>query len=88
MGVPAVPLAQLYDGCKQEIEGRGGEVNLRMPLRSIVFANGAIQGAEFDEGRREIADAYIFAVPHETLAKLLPEKIGAKPSRGWRIWTK
>src|SRR6266567_6913334 len=26
MGVPAVPLANLYDGCKSEIECRGGEV--------------------------------------------------------------
>ena len=33
MGVPAVPLAELYDGCKVEIERRGGEVNLRMPVR-------------------------------------------------------
>src|SRR3981189_2866867 len=25
MGIPAVPLANLYDGCKAEIERRGGE---------------------------------------------------------------
>ena len=35
MGVPVVPLAELYDGCKAEIERRGGEVNLRMPMRAI-----------------------------------------------------
>jgi zeta-carotene desaturase len=75
MGVPAVPLAQLYNGCKQEIERRGGEVNLRMPLRKVAFANGAMQGVEFDEGCKETSDAYIFAVPHETLEKLLPEEM-------------
>jgi squalene-associated FAD-dependent desaturase len=75
MGVPVVPLAELYDGCKQEIERRGGEVNLRTPLRGIAFANGALQGVEFDEGGKETADAYIFAIPHEGLDKFLTEEV-------------
>ena len=81
MGVPAVPLAQLYDGCKQEIERRGGEVNLRTPLRRIVLANGAVEGVEFDGRGKETADAYVFAVPHETLAKFLTDEMRrAEPS--------
>jgi squalene-associated FAD-dependent desaturase len=75
MGVPAVPLAQLYDGCEAEIERRGGEVNLRLPVRAIRAANGELEYVEFDSGRQESADAYIFAVPHESLAELLPENI-------------
>jgi squalene-associated FAD-dependent desaturase len=72
MGVPAVPLAELYDGCKAEIERRGGEVNLRMPVRTVCFEGGLLRGVEFDDGRQESADAYIFAVPHQALAELLP----------------
>ncbi len=70
MGVPVVPLAELYDGCKAEIEKRGGEVNLRMPVRAIRMSSGAVSGVEFDGGRQETADAYVFALPHQTLAEL------------------
>jgi len=75
IGVPAVPLANLYDGCKAEIERRGGEVNLRAPVRGLKIKNGEIAGVRFDEGREEKADAYVFAVPHTTLAELLPESV-------------
>jgi len=83
MGVPGVPLAQLYDGCKVEIERRGGEVNLRAPLRAIHLAGGAMNNVEFDGGRQESADAYVFALPHEGLADLLTEEIKQlEPSLG------
>ena len=72
MGVPAVPLAELYDGCKAEIEKRGGEVNLRAPLRGIHLKEGAIENLEFDGGRSETADSYVFAMPHAELTELLP----------------
>jgi squalene-associated FAD-dependent desaturase len=75
MGVPAVPLANLYDGCKSEIERRSGEVILRSPVRGLKIENGEFVGLRFDEGREESADAYVFAVPHTALAELLPESI-------------
>jgi zeta-carotene desaturase len=75
MGVPAVPLANLYDGCKSEIERRGGEVILRAPVRGLKIENGELAGIRFDEGREETADAYVFAVPHIALAELLPESL-------------
>jgi squalene-associated FAD-dependent desaturase len=75
MGVPAVPLANLYDGCKAQIEGRGGEVVLRAPVRGLKFENGELSGVRFDEAREETADAYLFAVPHTALAELLPESV-------------
>jgi len=74
MGVPGAPLATLYDGCKAEIERRGGEVNLRAPLRGIHLTDGAVSSVEFDDGRQETADAYVFAMPHEALAELLPKE--------------
>jgi squalene-associated FAD-dependent desaturase len=75
MGIPTVPLANLYDGCKSEIERRGGEVIMRVPVRGLKMENGELAGLRFDEGREEFADAYVFAVPHTSLAELLPESI-------------
>jgi zeta-carotene desaturase len=75
MGVPAVPLAELYEGSKAEIECRGGEVTLRAPVRGLKLDNGALSGVRFDEGREESADAYVFAIPHTALAELLPESV-------------
>jgi squalene-associated FAD-dependent desaturase len=99
MGVPVVPLANLYDGCKAEIERRGGEVILRAPVRGLKIENGEIAGVRFDEDREERADAYIFAVPHKSLAELLPEsvkrsdpalahldKINVSPITGVHFW--
>ena len=99
MGVPGVPLAKLYDGCKAEIERRGGEVNLRAPLRGIRLAGGAVSNVEFDGERQESAEAYVFALPHQALGELLPEeskrlepmlanlgKIQASPITGVHFW--
>ena len=99
MGVPAVPLANLYDGCKFEIEKRGGEVTLRAPVRGLKIENGEIAGVRFDDAKEETADAYIFAVPHTALAELLPEsvkqsdpylsnldKINVSPITGVHLW--
>jgi len=78
MGVPSVPLAQLYDGCKNEIERRGGEVNLRAPVREIHSDGETISGVAFDGGCTESADAYVFAIPHQQLAELLPVAIKSR----------
>jgi zeta-carotene desaturase len=75
MGVPTVPLADLYDGCKTAMEKKGGEVSLRAPVRSVAIENGALAGVRFDEGRTETADAYVFALSHRTLSALLPETL-------------
>ncbi|HEX2661892.1 MAG TPA: hydroxysqualene dehydroxylase HpnE [Candidatus Acidoferrum sp.] len=75
MGVPAVPLSNLYDGCKAEIERRGGEVVLRSPVRGLKLESGQLAAVRFDENREESADAYIFAIPHTALAELLPESL-------------
>jgi squalene-associated FAD-dependent desaturase len=75
MGVPTVPLADLYDGCKSAIERKGGEVTLRAPVRAINIEQGAVTGVAFDDAKTESADAYVFALPHATLSELLPEAI-------------
>ena len=75
MGVPVVPLAELYDGCRAFIEKKGGEVALRSPIRGIKIENNSVVAVSFDNNREESADAYVFAVPHDTFAELLPSEI-------------
>ncbi len=77
MGVPAVPLAELYDGCRIAIEKMGGEATLRAPVRAIRFENGALTAVQFDNSREESADAYVFAIPHNALDALVPPEIKA-----------
>jgi squalene-associated FAD-dependent desaturase len=78
MGIPAVALADLYDGCRVAIERKRGEVVLRAPARALRIEDGALSAVQFDGGREEIADAYIFAVPHAVFAELLPEEVKRK----------
>src|SRR5262245_66683238 len=77
MGVPSVPLADLYDGCRLAIEKKGGEVILRSPVRNLCFKDGAIEAVQFDGGREESADAFVLAVPHDKLSELLPAEVRA-----------
>jgi squalene-associated FAD-dependent desaturase len=99
MGVPAVPLATLYDGCKSAIEARGGEVTLRSPARALCIENNSVTSVQFDNGVAPQADAYIFAVPHTALYELLPAplrdsnesfsnlaKIKVSPITGVHFW--
>jgi squalene-associated FAD-dependent desaturase len=72
MGVPAVPLAELYDGCKTAIEQKGGEVNLRATARQLQIENNAVTAVQFD--------AFILAVPHTVVSDLLPEELKRKDS--------
>ena len=75
MGVPSVPLSELYDGCRTAIEEKGGEVILRSPVRSLRFEGGTLKAAIFDGGREEIADSFVLALPHDRTAELLPKEI-------------
>lgn len=75
MGVPAVALGDLYDGCRQAIEKRGGEVIFRSPLRTLRIENAKLLAAVFDANREETADAFVLALPHQTLFELLPDSV-------------
>jgi squalene-associated FAD-dependent desaturase len=99
MGVPAVPLTELYEGCRSVIESKGGEVLFRTPARGLTIMDGAMTGVRFDNDREESADAYVFAVPHSALVALLPDsvkrghaafenldKLGVSPITGVHFW--
>jgi squalene-associated FAD-dependent desaturase len=75
MGVPAVALGDLYEGCRVAIEKKGGEVIFRSPVRGLRIENNKLTAVLFDAGREESADAYVLALPHATLSELLPEPL-------------
>jgi squalene-associated FAD-dependent desaturase len=99
MGVPSVPLSELYDGCRVAIEKKGGEVILRSPVRSLRCERGTLQAAIFDGAREEAADSFVLALPHDRIADLLPpeirnanpalrhlEKFKVSPITGVHLW--
>jgi squalene-associated FAD-dependent desaturase len=77
IGVPTVPLADLYDGCKNNLIRRGGEVKLRATIRGLEISDGAISGVAFDSGEVLRADYYVSAVPQDVLLELLPANVTA-----------
>jgi len=78
LGIPRVPLSELYEGCRAAIEQRGGEVRCRAVVRGLTEHDGKIASVTMDGGRQQSADFYILAAPHEAALKLLPEQVVAK----------
>jgi squalene-associated FAD-dependent desaturase len=81
VGIPRVPLGELYEGCRAAIEQRGGEVFCRAAVRGLKEDDGRISGVGMDGGRQYSADFYILAVPHEAALKLLPERVVASEAQ-------
>jgi zeta-carotene desaturase len=71
MGVPAVPLSQLYGTAKEYIEARGGKVHLRAPVDSV---RGDAGGVQLCVGGEDVpADYAILATPFGGVERLLPD---------------
>ncbi len=71
MGVPAVPLSELYS---EEAWGRAGNVKLcpRSPVERVVVDDGMVRGVVVGGTERQ-ADYYVLCVPFERVGSLLPE---------------
>jgi squalene-associated FAD-dependent desaturase len=78
IGIPCVPLGELYDGCKEAIRMRGGEVLLRAGVRGFQVAENQVTGVEREDGSVETADYYVAAVPQDILPELLPADFVAR----------
>jgi zeta-carotene desaturase len=75
VGIPKVPLGDLYNGCKDAITRRGGDVQLRAGFRRFLVTNNRVEGVEREDGLVETADYYVAAVPHDILPGLLPADV-------------
>src|SRR5271167_4661068 len=62
VGIPSVPLAELYEGCREAIARRGGPVRLRCGVREIRLRDGRFECAVLEDGSEVSADACIAAV--------------------------
>ncbi len=75
VGIPRVPLGDLYEGCRKALAGQGGEVQLRAGVRGFLVADGRVEGVEREDGSVETAEYYLAAVPQDILPELLPKEI-------------
>ncbi len=75
VGIPRVPLGELYEGCRKALAGQGGEVQLRAGVRGFLATDGRVEGVEREDGTVEAADFYLSAVPQDVLPELLPAEI-------------
>ena len=79
MGLPAVPLSQLYGQAASYIEARGGRVHLRASVDSMQADDKGVRvGVSGDE---VCADYAILATPFNVVNKLLPDTPEMQPLR-------
>jgi squalene-associated FAD-dependent desaturase len=79
MGIPAIPLSDLYSAAGEYIRQRGGEINLRASVEG--FQNAA-DGVNICIGGEEIrTDFAVMAAPFNVISSLLPEDEASRPLR-------
>lgn len=80
MGIPAIPLSDLYSAAGEYIRQRGGEVNLRASVEGF---NPDADGVRVCIGGEELsADFAVLAAPFNVIASLLPDDEASIPLRG------
>jgi squalene-associated FAD-dependent desaturase len=79
MGVPRVPLTELYGAAAEYIRARGGEVRLRASVESF---RAEASGVSLCVNGTEMAcDFALLAVPFDALGRMLPDDCVAAPLR-------
>ncbi len=81
LGIPCVPLADLYEGCREAVMQRGGDVQLRCGVRQIRWKEQRFAAAILDDGSEITADACVVASPHEAALNLLPKEMSEQGGR-------
>ncbi|HEV2113011.1 MAG TPA: hydroxysqualene dehydroxylase HpnE, partial [Terriglobales bacterium] len=83
MGVPRVPLTELYSAAGDYIRARSGEVLLRRAVDSVAPAE---RGVVLRTGGEQLEfDSVILAVPFDQLSKMLPSASGELPAMLTRL---
>jgi squalene-associated FAD-dependent desaturase len=99
IGVPTVPLGDLYAGCAEALARRGGEIRTRARASRFRIEDGRVAALVFDDGSEQTADAYLAAVPPAALLEMLPagladrepvfaglRNLHASPITGVHLW--
>ena len=72
MGVPTIPLSELYSHAVSFIQSHGGQVSLRKSVDSFAYDEHTRRWRLGFEGGNVEADAVVLAVPFESMQKLYP----------------
>lgn len=77
MGVPAVPLRELYEPAVRSIEAKGGTVRFRQAARALEMnGGGRVAGVRLADGSLAPADYVVSALPFEAVPEILPGQWG------------
>ena len=76
IGIPAVPLAELYELANNRID-----VRTRTGIAEILFSNGNVIGVKLDDGNELAANYYIVATNFDRMLKMMPP--GLRDSEGF-----
>ena len=79
MGVPTVPLTELYSVAGDYIDAHSGEIHFRVSVEA--FAPGPDKVRLRISGEETSFDYVVFAVPFDILSRLLPQASGAEGLR-------
>jgi zeta-carotene desaturase len=79
MGVPTVPLTELYSVAGDYIIARGGEVRFRSSVESFLSEPDKVKLLMSRE--ETVFDFVVFAVPFDVLSRILPQTSAADPLR-------
>ena len=85
MGVPAIPLTDLYNRAGDYIRARGGEISFRTSLRTFCAAESSVNIRTSDKDssseKEQNFDYLILALPFNALDPVLPQIPAAEPLR-------
>jgi zeta-carotene desaturase len=85
MGVPAIPLTDLYNRAGDYIRARGGEISFRTSLRTFCAAESSVNIRTSDKDssseKEQSFDYLILALPFNALDPVLPQIPAAEPLR-------
>ncbi len=77
MGIPSIPLTDLYHAADAYIRARRGELRLRTSVES--FRPSPLGVGVTTNGQEETFDIFVLALPFDAVAKLLPDSPEAAP---------
>ena len=81
MGLPNVPLVQLYDAAERVLVRAGGNVMLSTSAEAFTWKGGRVASLRVDGGRELTGDVYVSALPFDRLAKVCPPEMVAADAR-------
>jgi squalene-associated FAD-dependent desaturase len=77
MGIPTVPLTELYSTAGDYIRARGGEIQLRAGVESFRAETSGVRVTT--NGQEDRFDYLVLAVPFDVLGRILPDGPSAAP---------